>query len=391
MIKTQNIERDQMGLIPPYGGDLKQLILKDKNQIKDLLSEIDFEHECSERNACDVELLMIGAFSPLEGFMNEEDYKSVTKYHRNTEGFLFGLPIVLDTDNNNFEKGKKILLKYKGQNLAVLEIESKWEPDKELEAQFCYGTTSLEHPAVSMIFHEREKYYIGGKIYGLELPKREFPCQTPVEVRSSLPANHDVVAFQCRNPIHRAHYELFTSALKSENVSQNSIVLVHPTCGPTQQDDIPGKVRYLTYKKLSEEIASQRIKWAYLPYSMHMAGPREALQHMIIRRNYGCTHFIIGRDMAGCKSSKSGEDFYGPYDAQNFARDCTSELNMKVVPSKNLVYTKEKGYITAEEANEKKYQIMKLSGTEFRKKLRNGEEIPEWFAFKSVVDVLRQS
>ena len=391
MNNTQNIQRDEMGLIPPYGGELKQLILKNKEQIKDLISEIDFEHECSERNACDVELLMIGAFSPLEGFMNEEDYKSVTKDHRDTKGFLFGLPIVLDTNNEYFEEGHKILLTFKGQKLAVLVIESKWEPDKELEAKFCYGTTSLGHPAVSMIFHERKKYYMGGKIYGLELPKREFPCKTPFEVRSSLPPNYDVVAFQCRNPIHRAHYELFTNALKSENVSQDSIVLVHPTCGPTQQDDIPGKVRYLTYKKLSEEINNKEIKWAYLPYSMHMAGPREALQHMIIRRNYGCTHFIIGRDMAGCKSSIDGEDFYGPYDAQNFARNCTIELNMQIVPSKNLVYTKEKGYITAEEANENKYQVMKLSGTEFRKKLRSGEEIPEWFAFKSVVDVLRQS
>ena len=253
MINSHNIERDEMGLIPPYGGVLKQLILNDKDQIKDLLSEVNYEHECTERNACDVELLMIGAFSPLEGFMNEDDYKSVVKDHRNTEGFLFGLPIVLDTNNNHFEKGKKILLKFKGQKLAVLEIGSKWEPDKELEAQFCYGTTSLEHPAVKMIFHERGKYYIGGKIYGLELPKREFPCHTPFEVRSSLPPNHDVVAFQCRNPIHRAHYELFMNSLKSENVSHNSIVLVHPTCGPTQQDDIPGKVRYLTYKKLSEE------------------------------------------------------------------------------------------------------------------------------------------
>ena len=124
---------------------------------------------------------------------------------------------------------------------------------------------------------------------------------------------------------------------------------------------------------------------------MHMAGPREALQHMIIRRNYGCTHFIIGRDMAGCMSSSTGEDFYGPYDAQNFASKCADELMMKTVPSKNLVYTKEKGYITAEEAKECNYEIMKLSGTEFRKKLRNGEPIPEWFAFKSVVDVLRRS
>ncbi len=391
MIKTENIQRDENGLITPYGGELKQLIIKDNDQINLLISDIDFEHECSERNACDVELLMIGAFSPIDGFMIQANYQSVIEEHRTTEGFLFGLPIVLDTNNDDIKVGKKILLTYKGQKLAVLKVESKWEPDKHLEAKFCYGTNSLDHPAVKMIFHERGKYYLGGKIYGLEIPQREFPCETPLEVRATLPAGFDVVAFQCRNPIHRAHYELFTNALTSENVSKNSVVLVHPTCGPTQQDDIPGKVRYLTYKKLSEEISDQNIKWAFLPYSMHMAGPREALQHMIIRRNYGCTHFIIGRDMAGCKSSKNGEDFYGPYDAQNFARECKTELNMEIVPSKNLVYTLEKGYISAEEANKNKYKIMKLSGTEFRKKLRNGEEIPEWFAFKSVVDVLRQS
>tara|TARA_B100000900_G_scaffold340152_1_gene302871 strand:+ start:1099 stop:2274 length:1176 start_codon:yes stop_codon:yes gene_type:complete len=391
MNQSHNFQRDDKGLITPYGGELKQLIIKDKDQINKLLSEIDFEQECSDRNACDVELLMVGAFSPLEGFMNEMDYKSVIRENRNSNGLLFGLPIVLDTNNNDINEGKKILLTYKGQKLAVLVVESKWEPDKNREAKLCYGTSSLDHPAVKMIFHERGQYYLGGRIYGLELPKREFPCKTPFEVRASLPANHDIVAFQCRNPIHRAHYELFTNALKSENVSKKSIVLVHPTCGPTQQDDIPGKVRYLTYKKLSEEISNKQIRWAFLPYSMHMAGPREALQHMIIRRNYGCTHFIIGRDMAGCKSSQNGEDFYGPYDAQNFAKECMTELNMRIVPSKNLVYTKEKGYITAEEANENKYEIMKLSGTEFRRKLRNGDEIPEWFAFKSVVDVLRES
>ncbi len=122
---------------------------------------------------------------------------------------------------------------------------------------------------------------------------------------------------------------------------------------------------------------------------MHMAGPREALQHMIIRRNYGCTHFIIGRDMAGCKSSINGEDFYGPYDAQNFANECCQELEMQTVPSLNLVFTEEEGYVTADYAKEKGLHIKKLSGTQFRKMLRSGEEIPEWFAFKSVVDVLR--
>ena len=387
----QKTKTDTNGLIPPYGGELQNLIIKDKNLKNDLISKATYEFECSERNACDVELLMVGAFSPLEGFMDENNYNSVIKNNRNTNGLLFGLPIVFDSNNEKVKAGETILLTYKKQKIAVLEVSSKWEPDKSLEAELCYGTNSLDHPAVKMIFNERGRFYIGGRVYGFELPIREFPCKTPEEVRSTLPSNHDVVAFQCRNPIHRAHYELFTNALLSDNVSSNSVVLVHPTCGPTQQDDIPGKVRYLTYKELEEEISDERIKWAFLPYSMHMAGPREALQHMIIRRNYGCTHFIIGRDMAGCKSSSTGEDFYGPYDAQNFANKCADELMMQTVPSKNLVYTKEKGYITAEEAKEFNYEIMKLSGTEFRKKLRNGEPIPEWFAFKSVVDVLRRS
>jgi len=391
MNEVEKIKRNKEGLIIPHGGQLKELFIEDQNLKESLLSEIKYEHECSERNACDVELLIIGAFSPLNGFMHEDEYISVIKNHRNKNGLLFGLPIVLDTNNNEIKKGDKVLLTYRGQSLAILEVESKWEPDKSSEAKYCYGTNSLDHPAVKMIFHERGRFYLGGKIFGLEIPKRDFPCKTPKEVRSTLPPNYDVVAFQCRNPIHRAHYELFTNSLSSENVSKNSIVLVHPTCGPTQQDDIPGKVRYQTYKKLSEEISNKKIYWAFLPYSMHMAGPREALQHMIIRKNYGCTHFIIGRDMAGCKSSATGEDFYGPYDAQNFAKKCTAELNMKIVPSKNLVYTKEKGYITAEEALEKNLHIMKLSGTEFRKKLRSGDPIPEWFAFKSVVDVLRKS
>ena len=387
----QALKRDSNGLIEPYGGKLKDLVVKDENLKDNLLSKVSYEIECSERNACDVELLMIGAFSPLEGFMDEKNYKSVINDNRDSNGLLFGLPIVFDTNNEKIKEGDLILLKYKKQKLAILEVNSKWEPDKSTEAKLSYGTNSLDHPAVKMIFNERGRFYLGGKVYGFEIPKREFPCKTPKEVRASLPANFDVVAFQCRNPIHRAHYELFTNALLSDNVSTNSVVLVHPTCGPTQQDDIPGKVRYLTYKELEEEISNKQIKWAFLPYSMHMAGPREALQHMIIRRNYGCTHFIIGRDMAGCKSSSTGEDFYGPYDAQNFANKCAKELMMKTVPSKNLVYTKEKGYITAEEAKESNYQIMKLSGTEFRKKLRNGDPIPEWFAFKSVVDVLRRS
>ena len=388
MTASASAPAQRSGVIAPYGGTLVDLMVAeaDRAAVKATATKT---IECSDRNACDVELLCVGGFSPLRGFMHQEDYDAVVSGHRLAAGQLFGLPIVMDTDRDDVVVGDKLLLTYKGQDLAVLEVEDKWEPNKVAEAKGCYGTTSIEHPAVRMITMERKRFYLGGSLQGLALPERVFPCKTPAEVRAGLPEGEDVVAFQCRNPSHRAHYELFTRALHAQNVSDNAVVLVHPTCGPTQQDDIPGAVRFQTYERLAAEVNNDSIRWAYLPYAMHMAGPREALQHMIIRRNYGCTHFIIGRDMAGCKSSLTGDDFYGPYDAQNFAKECAPELTMETVPSLNLVYTQEEGYVTAEHAEARGLHVKKLSGTQFRKMLRGGEEIPEWFAFKSVVEVLR--
>merc|ERR1719399_1906739 len=325
--------------------------------------------------------------------MNEDEYTSVVETMRMPSGLLFGLPVVMDTTDASLAPGMRVLLTYKGQDLAVMEVESAYKPNKPLEAKQCYGTSSLEHPGVQMISMERGGIYLGGKVHGLEKPTRVFPCKTPAEVRDMLPADSDVVAFQCRNPVHRAHYELFTRALDAPNVGDDAVVLVHPTWGPTQEDDIPGTVRHKTYEVLIGEtkdtLSGQRTKWAYLPYSMHMAGPREAIQHMLIRKNFGCTHFIIGRDMAGSKSSVDGEDFYGAFEAQETAKANADELGVQAVPSLNLVYTEEADYVTADEAKEKNYSLKKLSGTKFRQMLRAGEEIPEWFAFKSVVEVLR--
>ena len=388
MVASQSSSTTNSGVISPYGGTLVDLMVPTEEQPA-IKKNITKTLECSDRNACDIELLIVGGFSPERGFMHQADYEAVVKGNRTTSGYLFGLPVVMDTDREDLELDDQVLLTYKGQELAILEIEDKWEPDKVVEAKGCYGTTSLEHPAVRMIATERKKFYLGGKVQGLEMPRRIFPCKTPDQVRAELPPGEDVVAFQCRNPIHRAHYELFTKALNASNVSESAVVLVHPTCGPTQQDDIPGAVRFQTYERLAAEVKNSRIRWAYLPYAMHMAGPREALQHMIIRRNYGCTHFIIGRDMAGCKSHLTGEDFYGAYEAQNFAKECATELAMETVPSLNLVYTEEEGYVTAEHAEARGLHVKKLSGTQFRKMLRSGEEIPEWFAFRSVVEVLR--
>jgi len=379
----------------PHGGVLVDTFAASAD-VESLVASCDKSIELTDRQSCDTELICNGAFSPLTGFMSEEEYTGVVENMRLPSNVIMGLPVVMDTFDSSIEVGQKLLLTYQGTNMAVMEVSSKFTPDKPLECIKAYGTATIEHPGVRMVAMERGPTYIGGPVTGLGVPTRDFPCATPKEVREMLPDDADVVAFQCRNPVHRAHYELFTRALDAPNVGKEAVVLVHPTCGPTQEDDIPGPVRFKTYEVLQDETketpAGLRTRWAYLPYSMHMAGPREAIQHMIIRKNFGCTHFIIGRDMAGSKSSVDGEDFYGAFDAQDFAKANGDELGVQPVPSLNLVCSGDDTsfeYITADEAKEKGLEVKKLSGTKFRQMLRAGDEIPEWFAFKSVVEVLR--
>jgi len=375
----------------PHGGTLVDLILKTDEEKDAAIAKCTKELQLSPRQLCDVELIMNGAFSPITGFMDEATYKHVVDNVELPDGIIFGLPVVFDTDDEDLAPGDIVLLKDGDRSIATVEFTDKFLPNKAYECNKCYGTSEIEHPGSLMVATERGKYYMGGKVTGLNLPVRDFPCKTPAEVRETLPDGADVVAFQCRNPVHRAHYELFTRALDDPLVGEDGVVLVHPTCGPTQADDIPGTVRYKTYEVLKEETKNDRTRWEYLPYSMHMAGPREAIQHMMIRKNFGCTHFIIGRDMAGSKSSITGDDYYGAYDAQDFAKEKGPELGVIPVPSLNLVYTDEEGYVTADEASEKGLSEKKLSGTKFRQMLRGGEDIPEWFAFKSVVSVLREN
>jgi sulfate adenylyltransferase len=313
-------------------------------------------------------------------------------------GILFGLPVILDVDDDSLQ-GKKVLLSCKGTDLAVLEADELWTPNKVKEAKGCYGTTSSEHPSVHESLAELGKYYVGGKIHGLV---QGFEAvwgagfKTPAEVRSTLPAGKQVVAFQNRNPVHKAHFELLVHAQKDV---ANSIILVHPTCGPTQPGDIDGPTRIKTYEVMQEEPeykkwAGDSFRWSYLPYSMKMAGPREAIQHMIIRKNFGATHFIIGRDMAGTKSTLTSEDFYGAFEAQDMGKKHMEELHMRVVDYPNMVYVgaehgNERGYATEPDAKGRGIKIQKLSGTDFRKRLRSDDEIPEWFAFPQVVKTLR--
>ena len=373
----------------PHGGKLVDLILKTDAEKSAAVAKCTKTLQLSPRQLCDVELIMNGGFSPLTGFMDELTYRDVVDNVALPNGLIFGLPVVFDTDDETMKPGDIVLLKDGERDIATITFTDKYLPNKAYECKKCYGTSEIEHPGALMVATERGKYYMGGHIAGLNLPVRDFVCKTPSEVRATLPDDVDVVAFQCRNPVHRAHYELFTRALDDPLVGPGGVVLVHPTCGPTQADDISGVVRYKTYEVLKEETKNDRTRWEYLPYSMHMAGPREAIQHMVIRKNFGCTHFIIGRDMAGSKSSVTGDDYYGAYDAQDYAMAKSAELGVTPLPSLNLVYTEEEGYVTADEAKARGLNEKKLSGTKFRQMLRGGEDIPEWFAFKSVVEVLR--
>ncbi|CAE8631220.1 unnamed protein product [Polarella glacialis] len=376
----------------PHGGNLVDLMVKDPAQAKALVAAAVQTIELNERQACDVFCLLHGAFSPLTGFMDEKQYNTVVKDMRLPEKQLFGLPVTLDLQTvDGLKVGDKVLLKYKGEDVGVLEASSIYKPNKVVEAMECYKTSSLEHPSVEALVTDIGNYYVGGRLHGISSPKFPYKVQTPAEVRATLPAGKDVVAFQNRNPIHKAHFELLKCAQKDV---KDSILLVHPTCGPTQPGDIDGVVRISTYEALKKETEQEypMFRWAYLPYSMKMAGPREAIQHMIIRKNYGATHFIIGRDMAGTKSTVTGDDFYGAYDAQETGKKFSAELGVTVTHYENMVYVdSESCYVQESEAKAKGYKVAKLSGTEFRRKLRAGEDIPEWFAFKSVVDILRKA
>jgi sulfate adenylyltransferase len=381
----------------PHGGALVDTFVADADARKTLVSECTATLELTQRQACDVSLLVNGAFSPLTGFMKQADYEGIVDGMRTSDGTLFGLPVVLDVDDTSL-MGKKVLLTYQGTELAVLEAEEVFKPNKVKEAKGCYGTTSAEHPSVHELLADLGKYYVGGKVHGLV---QGFEAvwgkgfKSPAETRKTLPAGTPVVAFQNRNPVHKAHFELLVHAQKDV---KDSIILVHPTCGPTQPGDIDGPTRIKTYEVMLEEPfykkwAGDTFRWAYLPYSMKMAGPREAIQHMIIRKNFGATHFIIGRDMAGTKSTLTSDDFYGAFDAQDMGKKHSQELDVTVVDYPNMVYVgeegNERGYATEPDAKKAGLKINKLSGTEFRKRLRSGEEIPEWFAFPAVVKVLR--
>jgi sulfate adenylyltransferase len=383
-------------LIAPYGGQLNTLF-PDCDRIAQLKVDAATwpSWTLTPRQLCDLELLANGAFSPLDGFLTRADYESVCGDLRLSDGYLWPLPITLDVSAAFAERlhsGDRVALREpEGRLLAVLTVEDLWQPDKEEEARRVFGTTDTDHPGVAALF-TAHPFYVGGRIEAVESPAHyDFTSlrRTPSELRAEFAALgwQQIVAFQTRNPMHRAHVELTRRAVEETGAR----LLIQPVVGLTKPGDVDHFTRVRCYQVALETYQPGTAMLALLPLAMRMGGPREVLLHAIIRRNYGCTHLIVGRDHAGPGSNKRGEPFYGPYDAQRSLSEHSAEIGVTMVPSREMVYAADEDRYLPEDRVPDGARVLKVSGSELRRRLATGEEIPEWFSFPEVVSELRRT
>jgi sulfate adenylyltransferase len=344
---------------------------------------------------------MNGGFEPLDGFLNPDDYESVVNNMRLVNGKLWPIPITLDISEDFKNKVKisdRIILVDGFKNkLAFLTITSIYCPNKEIEALKVFGSLDNLHPSVNYLLKHTKEYYIGGKVTKIMDPVHTSFIQlrkTPQEIRQYIKDNNieNLVGFQTRNPMHKSHYTMTKLAIEK---IKNSHLLIHPVVGMTKFGDIDYPVRVKCYQKVLDKY-NDRASLSLLPLAMRMAGPREALWHALIRKNYGCTHFIVGRDHAGPGKNKDGVDFYEPYAAQELCKEYENELGIQILTFNEIGYVREmEQYVELNDSNiemikSNNYNILNISGTQFRHKINNNEEIPEWFAFPEVVDLLRK-
>lgn len=352
--------------------------------------------DLTPRQICDLELLMNGGFAPLKGFMGQADYDGVVANMRTADGTLFPIPITLDVSETFAEKvepGQDIALRdQEGVILAILSISDKWVPNKAVEAEKVFGADDVAHPAVNYLHNTAGKVYLGGPITGIQQPVHyDFKARrdTPNELRALFRKLgwRKVVAFQTRNPLHRAHQELTFRAAREAEAN----LLIHPVVGMTKPGDVDHFTRVRCYEAVLDKYPAQTTALSLLNLAMRMAGPREAVWHGIIRKNHGCTHMIVGRDHAGPGKNSQGKDFYDPYAAQELFAQHAAEIGIEMVDFKHMVYVQEKAqYYPANEIPEGS-TVLDISGTELRRRLREGLDIPEWFSFPEVVAELRKT
>src|SRR6056297_3185612 len=348
------------------------------------------------RHLCDLELLTNAAFAPLNGFLGESDYDSVVREMRLTSGDLWPIPVTLDISRDHAEKlspGDTLELRDpEGVLLATMSVEDLWEPDRKLEAEAVFGTLDRNHPGVAHLLERTQPVYVGGKVEQVEAPIHyDFPHlrYTPAQLKELFAKRgwEKVVAFQTRNPMHRVHQELTFRAARELEAN----LLIHPVVGMTQPNDINHYTRVRCYEHILTRYPEQTTYLSLLNLAMRMAGPREALWHALIRRNHGCTHFIVGRDHAGPRNPSTGESYYGPYDAQDLMAEHQQEADIEMVPFHELRYVENRAqYVPGNQVGEGD-TVRSISGTEFRRRLNEGLDIPEWFSYPEVVEVLRKT
>lgn len=369
-------------------GDAREALLRDALH----LTSWDLSH----RQICDLELLLNGAFSPLTGFLNQSDYNSVVENSRLADGQLWPMPINLDISeefSKTIKSGETIVLRDpEGLAIATLEIEDIWQPDKTKEAEGVFGSSDTAHPGVGYLINQAGPIYVGGKIRGIELPVHyDYGNlrQTPNQLREWFQQQgwKNIVAFQTRNPLHRAHQELTLRAIKEID----GHLLIHPVVGMTKPGDVDHHTRVKCYRRALSGYQQNTAHLALLPLAMRMGGPREALWHALIRKNYGCTHFIVGRDHAGPGVDSTGKPFYDPDAARIFALEHAQEAGIKILSFDEMVYsTKQAKYLPVTELAEDD-NAERLSGTQLRELLREGKPIPAWFTLPGVAEELRDA
>ena len=356
-------------------------------------------HVLDEVASCDVELLTNGGYAPLKGFLNQKDYLSVLENERLSDGKVWPLPVVLPATAEKAQKyleaGHVLLLDQNNYPVAVLDVEEVYSPDVEKECLSIFGCLDDEHFYVKKIKGYRDGLYVGGTVRALSEPPhfdfRPYRLSASECKRLFQERGWDcVVGFQTRNPMHQSHVAL-TKYCMDLLKDKNAKLLLHPIVGPSQPGDIDPVTRVKCYLEALDSYPEGSVQLALLPYAMRMAGPREALMHALIRKNYGCTHFIVGRDHAGPSVlKKNGERFWEPYDAQEHVKKFSGEIGIEPVFSDELVYVEESDqYIPASQVGSRMYR--NLSGTALRKLLEEGRPIPSWFSYPKVVDVLRES
>jgi sulfate adenylyltransferase len=378
----------------PHAGEVTELLVDDAGRADLKKESIHLPSwDLNSRQIWDVELLLNGAFSPLKGYLGRADHEGVCQKMRLVNGSLWPIPINLDVPEklaDSLSPGKRIALRHpEGMVLAVMTVTDIWKPDKQAEAKAVFATTSPDHPGVNQVTAQSHAVYLGGTLEGLELPPHHtfrHLRHTPLQLRAEFARLgwDRIVAFQTRNPLHRAHVELTHRAAAQKEAN----LLIHPVVGRTSPGDLDYFSRVRCYEAVQRNYPPRSCMLSLLPLAMRMGGPREALWHALIRRNYGCTHFIVGRDHAGPRDGE-GKPFYGPYDARDLAREHSKEMGIEVVPFEEMVYCEDKGeYMPRSEVPEGA-RILSLSGTEMRRRLREGVDIPSWFSYPDVIRQLR--